>query len=160
MTDLLNQLNSIWSQLLELLSRFVIPDWGGLINLFPVLVLIGVVGPLLTLLVLAWFVYAVRAPRPRVRLAEGPERIPLDPDGRPVVRPGLPYCRRDLLAFAGNATRCTECGDDLAVICPMCGLGRPATIATCGNCGLVLQVEPRVRVLRPAGPPPGGAAIA
>ena len=160
MTDLLSQLNSVWSQLIELTNRFVIPDWGGLINLFPVLILVGVVGPLLTLIVFAWFVYVVRAPRPRVRLVEGPEHIPLDPDGRPVVPRGLPYCRRDLLAFASGTTRCTECGDDLAVICPMCGLGRPATITTCGNCGLVLRVEPRVRVLRPAGPPPGGAAVA
>lgn len=160
MTDLLDQLNSVWSQLLELTAHLVIPDWGGLINLLPVLVLVGVVGPVLTLVVLAWLVYVVRAPRPKVTLVEGPERVSIGPDGQPDVPRGLPYCRRDLLVFASGMTRCPECGDPLAVVCPMCGLGREAATDTCGNCGLVLRLIPRARVLRPAGPPPGGAAVA
>lgn len=160
MSDVLNQLNSIWNQLIDLTSRFVVPDWGALINLLPVLLLIGVVGPLLTLIVFAWLVYGVRAPRAKVQFDEGPDRAPVGPDGQLEAPRGLPYCRRDGLVFASGTTRCTECGVDLAVICPMCGLGREATISTCGNCGLVLQVKPRVRVLRPAGPPPGGGAVA
>ena len=47
------------------------------------------------------------------------------------------------------------------MICPMCGLGRPAAIDTCTNCGLVLKVKPRpVPVVRSSGPKPGGAAVA
>ena len=52
-------------------------------------------------------------------------------------------------------------GDELAVICPMCGLGRMALIDTCTNCGLVLKVKTRaVAVRTTAGPKPGGAAAA
>ena len=51
-------------------------------------------------------------------------------------------------------------GEDLSVICPMCDIGRDAAVDTCGNCGLVLKVEQRPRVVAPIAPPPGGAAIA
>ena len=60
--------------------------------------------------------------------------------------------------------RCERCQDELAVACPMCGLGRPAIIDTCTNCGLVLKVKPRAvaiglflalaRVLRRFAAPP------
>ena len=41
-------------------------------------------------------------------------------------RPGLPHCRRDALVYPSGTTRCETCHDELAVICPMCGLGRAA----------------------------------
>jgi len=46
------------------------------------------------------------------------------------------------------------------VACPKCGVTRQAAIEACGNCGLVLKVEPRAVALHAAGPPPGGAAAA
>jgi predicted RNA-binding Zn-ribbon protein involved in translation (DUF1610 family) len=53
------------------------------------------------------------------------------------------------------------CHDELAVICPMCGLGRAAIIDTCTSCGLVLKVKPRAVAVRTTpGPKPGGAAAA
>ena len=155
-----DQLDRLWSQLIDATSHLVIPDWGSLIALFPVLVVIAIIGPAITLAILAWLVYAIRRPRARVVLAEGPTVAETTEDGEPVYPVGLPYCTLDRLVFASGVTRCSACGRDLIVICPMCGLGRDAGITTCGNCGLVLKVERRARVLRPSGPPPGGAAIA
>ena len=61
-------------------------------------------------------------------------------------------------SFSGSAER-----DDaeLAVICPMCGMGRVASIDTCTNCGLVLKVKTTlVPVRSTTGAKPGGAAAA
>ena len=92
---------------------------------------------------------------------DGPLLAPIGEDGQPVFQPGLPHCRRDALVFASGTTRCDRCGDDLAVVCPMCGLGRSALIDTCSDCGLVLKVKPRAVVVQSTpGPRPGGAAVA
>jgi hypothetical protein len=159
-TDLLDQLNNLWNQAIDLTSRFVIPDWGGLIALLPVVIFVFVVGPAVTLGVFAWFVFVVRKPRARVQVEEGPRAATIGADGAPAYPPGLPYCAHDRLVFSSGSSRCSECRNELTVICPMCGLGREAAISTCGNCGLVLRVESRARIMRPAGPPPGGAAVA
>jgi hypothetical protein len=150
----------VWTQLLQFIEKLVSPDWGALIGLLPILIVIGVLGPLLSLMALGWFVYFVRKPRARVRIEEGPRAAPVDDAGSPVVPPGEPYCARDALIYPPGTTRCQRDDTPLSVICPMCGIGRDAAISTCGNCGLVLKVESRARVIRPAGPPPGGAAIA
>lgn len=157
---ILDQLASLWDQVIKVTSSFVIPDWGALIALLPVFLLVFVVGPAITLAVLAWFVYVVRRPRAKVSIEEGPRHVEVAADGSAQYPVGLPYCIRDGLVYASGATRCRECGDDLAVVCPMCGLGRSAGLTTCGNCGLVLRIEERTRVMRPTGPPPGGAAVA
>ena len=51
---IIDQLNEIWTGFLEFISRFLIPAWGELINMLPVLLLIGVVGPIVTLLMVFW----------------------------------------------------------------------------------------------------------
>jgi hypothetical protein len=156
-----DQLESIWSGLLELTSRFVIPDWGALIGLLPVFILVLVIGPIVSLLVLLWIVYVLRAPRVGVLPPDEAARTaPIGADGLPAFPPGEPYCFRDGIIYPARATRCEVCGDELAVACPKCGVGRAASVETCANCGLVLKVEPRAVALRPAGPPPGGAAAA
>ena len=78
----------------------------------------------------------------------------------PSSRPASPTACAIGTIYPPGTTRCDRDGEPLSVICPMCGIGRDAAITTCGNCGLVLKVEQRARVLRPAGPPPGGAAVA
>ncbi len=159
--NLVDQLERIWQGLLDLTSHLVIPDWGSLIGLLPWAVLLFVVGPIASLLALAWFVYVVRRPRVEaVIVDEGPRRAPIGPDGLPELPRGEPVCFRDGLVYPAAARRCEVCGDDLSVYCPKCGVARPAEVATCGNCGLVLKIEPRAIALRPAGPPPGGAAAA
>ncbi len=146
--------------ILDALTPIIIPDWGALIGLLPILLLIGVVGPIVTLLVLGWLIYGVRRPRGRLPFVD-PVPVPARlVDGVLQYPPGEPYCAFDRLVYPFGATRCRQCGRDLAVRCPKCGTGREATIDTCGSCGLVLKIEPRVRQLQPAGPPPGGAAAA
>ncbi|HEY7590783.1 MAG TPA: zinc ribbon domain-containing protein [Candidatus Limnocylindrales bacterium] len=153
-------IHGIWQSFLDFLEMFVIPDWGALIGLLPILLLLGVIGPLLTLVALAWFVYFVR--KPRAPLADAPEPVAaaIGADGKPLFPSGEPFCYRDGLVYPPDARRCEVCGDELAVRCPKCGVGRSAAISTCGNCGLVLKVRPQVRVVRAAQPPPGGAAAA
>jgi hypothetical protein len=156
---IVDQLDQVWNSLLDLTSQFVMPNWGGLIALLPMFLLVLVVGPLLTVLALYWFVYVVRRPRTKVRFDGGPRPATLDADGRPVYPIGEPYSPRSGLIYPAGQLRDDQ-GELLMVVCPMCGLGRAAEIDTCGNCGLVLRVVPRARAMRPAGPPPGGASIA
>jgi hypothetical protein len=157
---LIDTLEDLWTQILETTSLFVIPDWGSLIGLLPYLIFLGVVGPLLTFTVLGVFLYQVRKPRIKVSYEEGPRKAELDEAGQPVYPVGLPHCRRDALIYPSGIVRCDVCHDDLAVICPMCGVGRNAEIDTCGNCGLVLKIETRPLAVRRGSPKPGGAAVA
>lgn len=159
--NVVEALDSLWTSILDILSGFVLPDWGALIGLLPIFIFLGVVGPLLTFTLLGIVVYQARRPRTSVAFVEGPRRAEIGADGEPVFATGLPYCRRDALVFASGTLRCDRCNDDLAVICPMCGLGRTALIDTCTDCGLVLKVKPRaVTVHTASGPKPGGAAVA
>lgn len=157
MTD---HLEGIWQALLDFTAPLVIPDWGSLIALLPVFLVLFVFGPIVTILVLVWLIYLLRRPRAKLAFEEGPRMAPRDEDGRPVFPPGEPYCPTDGIVYPFGATRCEVGAHDLSVTCPKCGLGRAASVTTCGNCGLVLRVESRARALRPAGPPPGGAAVA
>lgn len=67
--------------LIELTARFVIPDWGALVGLLPVGVLLGVLG------FLGWLVVRYRAAGPTRR---GPGRVaPRTPDGIHMPGPSL-----------------------------------------------------------------------
>ena len=159
--NIIDVINQIWTQILEITSIFVMPDWGFLIGMLPVLILLGAVMPFLTFLALGTVIYLVRKPRVNVAFEEGPRVAEIGPGGVPVFPVGLPHCRRDAIIYPSGTTRCERCKEDLAVICPMCGLGRLAQIDTCTNCGLVLKVKNRsVVVPVSAGPKPGGAAAA
>lgn len=146
-------------RILEILTVFVMPDWGELVGLIPIFLLIGVVGPILSLLAFGWIVYVLRAPRPKVSLEVAPVRARIV-DGEPDYPAGEPYCPVDQLIFPFGTISCDTCRRDTFVRCPKCSTGRAAHVSTCGNCGLVLKIENRARALRPAGPPPGGAAAA
>jgi hypothetical protein len=159
--NLVDVLNSIWSQILEIASLFIIPDWGGIIGLLPVLIVLGLVAPFLTFLALGTVIYQARKPRVKLRFEEGPRVAEIGPGGGPVFPVGLPYCRRDSLVYPSRTLRCERCRDELAVICPMCSQGRSGLVDTCPNCGLVLKVKSRALAVRTsAGPKPGGAAVA
>ena len=159
--NLVDVLNGIWNQILEITSLFVMPDWGGLIALLPVIVVLGLVAPFLTFVALGMVIYLLRKPRIGVAYEEGPRPAEIGADGQPIFPVGLPYCRRDTLVYPSGTHRCERCHDQLAVICPMCGLGRSALLDTCTNCGLVLKVKNRsVVVAASPGPKPGGAAVA
>ena len=158
---MIQPLSDAWNAFLEFSSKLIIPDWGSLIGLLPLLLLIGVLGPIVTILILGWVIYLIRRPMVPVTYDDGPRKAELDADGRPIFPPGLPHCLADGLIYPFGATRCGEDGNELWVRCPMCDLGRSASIKTCGNCGLVLNVKNRAMVIGPAaGPPSGGAAAA
>jgi hypothetical protein len=159
--SIVDALNDLWSTILQITAQFVIPDWNAIIGLLPLFVFVGLVGPLLTFLPLGALIYQLRKPRVKVGTVEGPRVAAIGADGEPIFPPGLPHCRRDALIYEPGVDRCDTCRDELAVTCPMCGLGRAAIIDTCSNCGLVLNVRRRSVPARPAsGPRPGGAAVA
>lgn len=155
-----DQISKLWSDLLGFLSTLIIPDWAALIALLPLFVLIGIVGPLLTLALLAWLGYSVTKPRVKVRYDEGTKVAPRDHLGRPIVPAGEPYCPRDGLIYPFGTVRCDEDKSALLVRCPKCDVVRDAGLTTCGNCGLALNLAPRAMIVSTDGPPPGGAAIA
>ena len=156
----LDQIGKLWTDLLGFLSTLIIPDWPGLIALLPIFVLIGVVGPLLSLLVLAWLGYTITKPRVKVRYDYGTKVAPRDELGRPIVPAGEPYCPKDGLIYPSGMVRCDEDKTNLLVRCPKCEVVRESAISTCGNCGLAIRLEPRALIVANDGPPPGGAALA
>ena len=159
--NIVDVLNEIWTQILDVTSIFVIPDWGLVIGLLPIVVLLGLVMPFLTFVALGTVVYLIRKPRVKLSFEEGPRVAEIGPGGDPIFPIGLPHCRRDDLVYPSGTIRCERCREGLAVVCPMCGLGRAAIVDTCTNCGLVLNVVPRAIAVRTTpGPKPGGAAAA
>ena len=153
--SLVDEINQLWTQALGLIAKVVSPDWGSLVGLLPLFLLVGVIGPLVTILALLWMYYFVRRPRTRVRFVEGPRLAAIAGDGLPLFPPGEPYDVRTGLIDPPGTTQ-NDAGELLSVICPMCGVGRSADVTTCGNCGLVLKVEAAQVArspLQPAGPP-------
>jgi hypothetical protein len=159
--SLVDEINQLWTQALDVIAKVVSPDWGSVIGLLPLLVLIGVIGPAITILALLWFYYFVSKPRTKVRFTEGPRPARLASDGLPLFPVGEPYDPQTGLIYDAGTVE-NDAGQLLSVTCPMCGIARFADVTTCTNCGLVLKVDRRVavRTLQPAGPPPGGAAAA
>ena len=147
-----------WTSFLDMLGKLLSPDWGALVLLIPL-----AIAPFVLLYLVAsggaWTRFGITKPRPKVRWQEGPRPLELDAGGSPIAPIGLPFSRRTGLVYP-PATARTDDGEDLVVICPMCRVERLAQLPTCGSCGLVLNVKQGMTVARPAGPPPGGAAIA
>ena len=156
----LDQISQLWSDFLAFLSTLVIPDWASLIALLPLFVLVGVVGPLLSLALLAWLGYGITKPRVKVRYVEGTKLAQRDHLGRPIVPAGEPYCPQDGLIYPAGTVRCDVDRTALLVRCPKCEVVRTAGMSTCGNCGLKLDLQPRAMIVSTDGPPPGGAALA
>jgi hypothetical protein len=153
-------LGGLWQSFLDFVTMFILPDWGALINRIPGLLVIGLLGPILSLMLLVWVVYFLRRPRVGLIAEAGPVKAPLGADGRPDIPRGEVFCYRDGMLYPPDARRCEICGDDLSVKCPKCEVTRPASIDTCGNCGLVLKLRPLAGLAPTVEPPPGGAAAA
>ncbi len=154
---ILDQINQLWNDLIAFTGQFLVPDWEALVDLLPVFLLIGVVGPILTLLVIFWMRYGILKPRVKAGYAEPRRLAALDADGTPVFPTGEPYSLVERMIYEPGTTR-SDSGDALLVACPKCGLVRTAEIDACGNCGLSFTITPPTRTIRPAAPPPGGRA--
>ena len=157
---IIDQIEKLWTDFLGFLSSIIIPDWGGLIGLLPLFLLIGVVGPILSIMLLAWLGYGVTKPRTKVIYEEGVRTAPLNHLGEPIFPAGEPYCPNDGLIYNFGTTRCDRDKAPLYLRCPKCELIREASIEACGNCGLILKMEPRALIIATDQPPPGGAALA
>lgn len=157
---IIDQIEKFWTDLLGFMSTLIIPDWTGLIALIPLFLLIGVIGPIFSIILLGWLGYNVTKPRTKVTYVEGARTAPLDHLGEPIFPSGEPYCPNDGLIYALGTIRCDEDKAPLSVRCPKCELVREASVEACGNCGLVLRFEPRALIVATDGPPPGGAALA
>ena len=155
-----DQIEKFWTDFLGFLSTIIIPDWAGLIALLPLFVLIGIVDPILSIVLLAWLGYSVTKPRTKVTYEEGVRTAPLNHLGAPIFPAGEPYCPSDGLIYPFGTTQCDRDKTPLSVRCPKCELVREASVQACGNCGLVLKIEPRALIIASDRPPPGGAALA
>jgi hypothetical protein len=156
--DILASIEQAWNSILDFLSKIVSPDWNALVLLIPL-----AIAPLVLLYLLGmaggWTVFGISKPRAKVHWEEGARPLELDAGGAPVLPIGRPFSLRTGLVYPVAVSRSDD-GEDLAVICPMCRVERLAQAPVCRNCGLVLNVRQGITVARPAGPPPGGAALA
>ena len=154
-------LNGLWNTILDITKMFVIPDWNSVVGLLPLLIFLGVVGPLLTFTLLGVLVYQAARPRTKVRVETGAQRAADRRRRAADLSTGaavLPRRSTDLpLGNASLRSRRERAGGDLPDVRPR----STAAIDTCPNCGLVLKVKPRPVAIGPAsGPKAGGAAAA
>ena len=153
-----------WTSFLDWLTTVLVPAWGELIGLLPVVLVGSLVGPILTLIAAMWLWHLFTRRRGRVRRGEAqPVAAALDAAGIPVFPPNVPHCQRHALVYPQRARRCTLDGDALSVSCPVDGTLRNAEIDTCAGCGTKFKLgagSGSAVVLVSDGPPEGGAAIA
>lgn len=153
-----------WTDILTFLQTLIVPAWGELINLLPFFVVVGVIGPIVTLLLLmqVWYLWHRRSGRVR-RQETQPRPAPRDAAGELEFPPNVPYCQPHALLFPQSMTACTVDGAELTVNCPVDGTSRVASDQTCRACGTryVLGATETPLTIRRAGQPPaGGAAVA
>ena len=165
MSDAARRVEEAWTAFLNLLQKIIVPDWSDWVAALPILVVLGILGPILTLLFFVWLHYVLFVRRRgRVRL-DDPEPVMAERDesGFFVIPPNTPFCAREGLLYPPNARRCTSCRDELLVRCPVDSTTRVATQDLCRACGtkyVLGAAATALAVRRTGGPPEGGAAVA
>jgi hypothetical protein len=153
-----------WTSFLDWLTSVMVPAWGELIALLPFFIVLGVVGPIVTLVVLMWAWYLLRRRRGVVHHGQlQPGAAPLGAGGEPHFPANVPYCESHRLIFPPRAKVCSVDGGSLSVICPVDGTVRVAEISECSACGtryVLGATAPAAIVISSDGPPTGGAAVA
>lgn len=153
-----------WTAFLDWLSTILIPDWNGLIQLLPILLILGVVGPGLTFLALYWIYVRFSNRRGKVRIDE-PEPVPAEQaaDGTFIYPANAPYCPTHHLIYPATARECPVDSEELLVRCPVDASVRVAGQQLCRTCGTRYQLGASLApivVRRRGSPPAGGAAVA
>jgi hypothetical protein len=153
-----------WTAFLDWLSTILIPDWNGLIGLLPILLILGVVGPGLSLLVLYWLYARLNQRRGKVRW-DDPEPVAVEAsaDGTYAYAANVPYCPTHHLVFPPTARECAVDGEELRVRCPIDDAVRVAGQQVCRSCGTRYQLGASLApivIRRRGNPPAGGAAVA
>jgi hypothetical protein len=153
-----------WTAFLQWLQTIIIPDWSGLIGLLPILLILGVVGPGLSLLALYWLYVRARTRRGKVRTVDPePEQALLAADGTYTYPPNAPYCPTHHLIYPPTMRECPINGEELLVRCPVDESVRVAGQQLCRTCGTRYQLGAALTPLvvqRRGRPPAGGAAVA
>jgi len=153
-----------WSAFLDLLQSIMVPDWNALISLLPFFVILGVIGPILSIMMLMQLWYLLHRRRGRVRrVEEEPVSAPLDADGTPAFPPNAPFCEEHAVIYPAGARSCEIDRAELSVRCPIDQTTRPASQELCRVCGTryVLGASRTGLTVRRSGrPPEGGAAVA
>ena len=155
---------SAWDQILQFLEKIIVPDWSALVALAPLFGVLLLLGPVLSLLALAWLHHRLTRRAGRVRIADAePQRAAVDEHGDLVVAANTPFCPRDRLIYPASATTCDACGDELTVRCPIDSTTRTASQQLCRACGtkyVLGAANSALTVRRRGRPPKGGAAVA
>lgn len=153
-----------WTAFLQWLSTILIPDWGGLIGLLPILLIVGVVGPGLSFLALYWMYVRLKSRRGHVRTAEPePLAVAATADGSYVYPANAPYCPTHHLVYPPTMSQCQVDRAELLVRCPVDDSVRVASQQLCRTCGTRYQLGASLSpivVRRRGSPPAGGAAVA
>lgn len=153
-----------WTAFLNWLQTILVPDWTGLINLLPILLIVGVVGPGLSLLTLYWLYVRLKSRRGKVRTYEPtPEPAPRAADGTAIYAANAPYCQTHALIYPQTARECDVDGEELQVRCPVDDTVRVASQQLCRTCGTRYELGASLAPLAVQShgrPPAGGAAIA
>ena len=153
-----------WTSFLDWLQTLIVPDWNAVISIVPLLLLLGVVGPILSLMMLMQLRYVMHRKPGRVRIAEA-AAVPAErgPDGEAIYPHNVPFCEEHAVLYPVNARACEIDRGELSVRCPIDSTTRPASQELCRACGTryVLGASQTPLVVRRTGrPPEGGAAIA
>lgn len=153
-----------WTTFLDWLTTVLVPSWGELIGLMPYLVVIGIIGPIITIVALLWVWYLLHRTRGKVRREEAQAiAAPREQDGTAAFAANVPYCEEHALIYPPRATHCEIDRADLSVTCPVDGTVRTASIQVCPGCGTRYELGPTsspLVVVSSSGPPEGGAAVA
>jgi hypothetical protein len=152
-----------WTAFLDWLTTVVVPSWNELVAMLPLWLLLGVVGPIFSLIALMWLWYFLTTKRAHVRTAV-PEVVaaPRDANGAAVFPANVPYCARQGLIYPPDRTTCEVDGSNLLVRCPVDGTVREAALQVCRVCGtkFVLGAAPTPQLVQRTGRPPAGGAAA
>lgn len=153
-----------WTSFLEWLQSLIVPEWNSLISMLPLLLLLGVFGPILTIIVLMHLRYLWHRRRGRVRTKElEPYSAAIGLDGEPEFPPNVPFCPEHAVIYPPGARTCEIDGQDLQVVCPVDQTTRNASQELCRGCGtryVLGASRTAVTVRRTGRPPEGGAAVA
>ena len=152
-----------WTTFLDWLTTVMVPDWNELVAMFPLWILVGVTGPIISLLALAWMHHFITRPRAHVK-AVMPEVVAAvrDANGAPILPPNVPYNARLGLIYPPDRIHCEVDGTNLQVRCPVDGTVREAAIQVCRACGtkFVLGAATTPLLVKRTGSPPAGGAAA
>jgi len=153
-----------WTQFLDWLTTVLVPSWGELIGLLPFFTVVGIIGPIISIVALMWVWYLLHRSRGHVRHHEAQAiPAPLGDEGRALFAPNVPYCEVHALLYPPQARQCEIDRADLSVACPIDGTVRAAGIEVCPGCGtryVLGATSSPVVIASQGGPPEGGAAVA